>query len=180
LKKKYSQIQDQIKKNSLFLKKLKNALIFREQSLNLFLQSQALKCDMNFTSYLQSRNYIGRLNFSHDNLTLDVVVHTNKSREAKKSTDLKSLSGGERSFSTVAFLLALWSTVESPILFLDEFDVFMVSLNLIIIEKKKFEHFLKINKKDQLNRNYAISLITDAAKSKLTSQYVFLTPQEMG
>lgn len=44
----------------------------------------------------------------------------------KKSRDLKSLSGGERSFSTVAFLLSLWSIVESPILFLDEFDVFMV------------------------------------------------------
>jgi chromosome segregation ATPase len=59
-------------------------------------------------------------------MTLDILVHPNKSKDAKESKDLKSLSGGERSYSTVAFLLALWSIVESPILFLDEFDVFMV------------------------------------------------------
>ena len=56
---------------------------------------------------------------------MDIIVQPNKQRD-KQSTDLKALSGGERSFSTVAFLLSLWAIVESPILFLDEFDVFMV------------------------------------------------------
>jgi chromosome segregation ATPase len=65
-------------------------------------------------------------------MSLDIIVHPNKSKDAKESKDLKSLSGGERSYSTVAFLLALWSIVESPILFLDEFDVFMVIYILII------------------------------------------------
>lgn len=41
-------------------------------------------------------------------------------------TDMRSLSGGERSFSTVCFVLSLWSITESPFRALDEFDVYMV------------------------------------------------------
>lgn len=113
---------------------------------------------MSFTNYLNSRKFSGQLKFDHENASLNITVHPGKSKEAKECTDLKSLSGGERSYSTVAFLLSLWSIVESPILFLDEFDVFM----------------------DQINRNFAMELILTAAKENLNGQYVFLTPQEMG
>ena len=40
--------------------------------------------------------------------------------------DLKALSGGERSYTTIAFLLALGHSAESPFRIMDEFDVFMV------------------------------------------------------
>ena len=80
---------------------------------------------MEFSNYVHSRNFNGQLLFDHVTQTMDIIVQPNKQRD-KQSTDLKALSGGERSFSTVAFLLSLWAIVESPILFLDEFDVFMV------------------------------------------------------
>jgi chromosome segregation ATPase len=132
---KYEEIENQLKKHSKFLKRLKKSLFVRDETINMFLQSQSLKCNMNFQDYLQSRDYNGILKFDHENLTLDVVINTNKSKEAKKRpNDLRSLSGGERSFSTVAFLLALWSTVDSPILFLDEFDVFMVKCFEIVLK----------------------------------------------
>lgn len=37
-----------------------------------------------------------------------------------------SLSGGERTYATAAFVIALWNLTELPFYYLDEFDVFMV------------------------------------------------------
>lgn len=42
-------------------------------------------------------------------------------------SDMRSLSGGERSFSTVCFVLSLWAITEAPFRCLDEFDVYMVT-----------------------------------------------------
>lgn len=155
---KYKKIADDLKKQHSFLDSLEKALHKREDAMALFTQSKALRCAMDFSNYLNSREYQGTLKFDHHEQKLDIIVNPSKLREGKESKDLKSLSGGERSFSTVSFLLALWSIVECPILFLDEFDVFM----------------------DQINRSIAMDLILSAAKEKLNGQYVFLTPQEMG
>ena len=42
---------------------------------------------------------------------------------------MKTLSGGEKSYSTISLVLALWSQIHPPFRILDEFDVFMDSLN---------------------------------------------------
>lgn len=72
-------------------------------------------------------------------------------------SNAKSLSGGERSYSTIAFLLALWSCVSFPFYFLDEYDVFT----------------------DQMNRFYITKLLLSEAEKKPASQYTFLTPQDI-
>lgn len=51
--------------------------------------------------------------------------------ECAKSTD--DLSGGEKTFSTVALLLSLWDCMEVPFYFLDEFDVHMVFYLMIFL-----------------------------------------------
>lgn len=58
------------------------------------------------------------------NKTLDLVVIPQQGSQGHTVTS--NLSGGERSFATVAFLYALWQCTNFPFYFLDEFDVFMV------------------------------------------------------
>jgi len=154
---KQKNIKNEIKKQLKFQLKLNDVVTRREEKIAQFIYSKANRCTQIFTHYLNNRNYNGNLKFNHDTKTLDVIVHPNKSRDNHELRDLKSLSGGERSFSTVAFLISLWSVVESPILILDEFDVFM----------------------DQINREFALQLIIDSAKMNLCGQYIFLTPQDM-
>lgn len=68
----------------------------------------------------------GSIKIDHQEKTLQLEV--NPQNDAKRPTnDAKSLSGGERSYSTVAFILALWDCTGLPFYFLDEFDVFMVN-----------------------------------------------------
>lgn len=45
--------------------------------------------------------------------------------EQQDMTDPRQLSGGERSYSTLAFFLAVGKEAETPFCCADEFDVFM-------------------------------------------------------
>lgn len=66
----------------------------------------------------------GSLKFDHEHRKLDILMAPTDGGNTLMNTN--SLSGGEKSYSTVAFLLALWSNMELPFYSLDEYDVFMV------------------------------------------------------
>ena len=70
---------------------------------------------------------------------------------------MKTLSGGEKSFSTVALILALWEVMWPPFRFLDEFDVFM----------------------DAVNRRIAVMQIKEHACRSRKHQFVLLTPLDL-
>jgi hypothetical protein len=57
------------------------------------------------------------------------VITNSEETEQHKAKSAKSLSGGEKSFSTISLLLTLWDAINCPIRCLDEFDVFMDSVN---------------------------------------------------
>lgn len=71
--------------------------------------------------YLHRKKYQGRIKLHYPEGLMEIKVLV--SGEATK--DMKSLSGGERSFITVCFMLALACVISSPFHCMDEFDVFM-------------------------------------------------------
>ncbi len=113
-----------------------------------------------FNDYLSAKNHSGSIKFDPSSATLEISVQLNSARteRGKAITDLKSLSGGEKSFSTVSFLLSLWELVETPFRVLDEFDIFM----------------------DSVHRRIAMDLLIETAKEKhKTKQLIILTPQDV-
>lgn len=77
---------------------------------------------------MKLRNMEGTLDFDSDACTLDIQVIPRDNNCANAVSKTTNLSGGERSYTTVAFLLSLWSCVDHPFYFLDEYDVFTVRI----------------------------------------------------
>lgn len=83
-------------------------------------------------SYICYQSLQGNLEFDMKAETLRIKVKPQKADSTMtKQVDTSSLSGGEKSFSTVCFILALWQEAALPFHFLDEFDVFMVSTHVL-------------------------------------------------
>lgn len=109
-----------------------------------------------FQSILTLRGYSGSMDIDGVHGTLELVCNGREGGAKRVASSSSSLSGGERSYSTVAFIMALWECVELPFYFLDEFDVFM----------------------DNVNRKYVMELLVDHALKNQNRQFVFLTPQD--
>lgn len=77
-----------------------------------------------FEKVLEFRQFKGTANVNVDAKTLDLVVIPHQGTQGVIKN--ANLSGGERSFTTVAFLYALWNCTNLPFYILDEFDVYMV------------------------------------------------------
>lgn len=76
---------------------------------------------------LKQRGWQGHIEIDHDTGKLTIRVKMEGAKAAHQ--DLKTLSGGERSFITICFLLALGHQLLAKFHCLDEFDVFMDSLS---------------------------------------------------
>ena len=76
---------------------------------------------------LRNRGWTGHIEVDHDTGKLTIRVKMDGAKTAHQ--DLKTLSGGERSFITICFLLALGRQLLARFHCLDEFDVFMDSIS---------------------------------------------------
>lgn len=104
-----------------------------------------------FQSILTLRGYCG-------NIEVDAAAGRLRLQcSAGAAPHSAGLSGGEQSYSTVAFLLALWDCAEMPFYFMDEFDVFM----------------------DDVNRKIIMQLLINHALKNSGRQFVFLTPKDI-
>lgn len=74
---------------------------------------------------LSRRGYYGKVLFDHSKGHLHLKVQTDDqagTQAAEKDRDPRSLSGGEKSFSTICFLLALWDSIGCPLRCLGKCD----------------------------------------------------------
>ncbi|CAG9858163.1 unnamed protein product [Phyllotreta striolata] len=110
---------------------------------------------ISFKKILESRQFKGDLEIDLKGKKIGLTVIPQHGSQGHSNTS--NLSGGERSFSTVSFLYALWQCTDLPFYFLDEFDVYM----------------------DKLNRAKIIDILLHHAKSRPYLQFVFLTPQDV-
>merc|ERR1712013_728602 len=63
--------------------------------------------------------------------------------EERDSSDVSRLSGGEKSFTQMCFICALWDMMEPPFRCLDEWDVFLDAVNRKAISKELLNFSLK-------------------------------------
>ncbi|KAM9316410.1 structural maintenance of chromosomes protein 6 [Gastrophryne carolinensis] len=155
-KENYQEMESKVKNLRRFVKLLDDIMVMRFKMYQQFLRFLSLRCKLSFDSLLSQRSYAGKISFDHKNETLSITVQPGEGNKAALS-DMRSLSGGERSFSTVCFMLSLWSIAESPFRCLDEFDVYM----------------------DMVNRRISMDMMLKVADSQRFRQFILLTPQHM-
>lgn len=137
------------------LKMLRNSIDVRGQNLQAAQRSTCLDADLDFRASLKVRGFSGNLAFSTPNKQLMIYTLTPNDDRPR---NVDTLSGGEKSFSQMALLLATWKPMRSRIIALDEFDVFM----------------------DQVNRKMGTRLILEKLKDNSRTQTIIITPQDIG
>ncbi|XP_013378099.1 PREDICTED: structural maintenance of chromosomes protein 6 [Chinchilla lanigera] len=152
----YLDLDNKVRTLKRFIKLLEEIMTHRYKTYQQFRRCLTLRCKLYFDNLLSQRAYCGKMNFDHKNETLAISVQPGEGNKAAFN-DMRALSGGERSFSTVCFILSLWSIAESPFRCLDEFDVYM----------------------DMVNRRIAMDMILKMADSQRFRQFILLTPQSM-
>jgi chromosome segregation ATPase len=110
-----------------------------------------------FNEILNRKGSSGDLEFSHSEGTLDLCVQKDSTQESMQTKDVKALSGGERSFRTLALLLALGECLEAPFRVMDEFYVFL----------------------DPVDGKIALDTLVEMAKDMGHRQFIFITPQDL-
>ena len=113
-----------------------------------------------FRLIMRKQGHDGRLIVDYEKQQLEMGVSM-KSHGSTQVRNSKTLSGGERSFTQVAMIMALQKFSGSPFCIYDEFDVFM----------------------DSVNRGNSIKILLKAALGKDNEaperQYIFITPNDV-
>lgn len=133
------------------------ALKNRKERWKHFRDDISVRARVTFNYLLAERRFRGQLQVDHSKKALEMGIQPDRNVGDGATRQTKTLSGGEKSFSTICLLLALWDAMGSPIRCLDEFDVFM----------------------DSVNRDISMEMIITAARRAVGRQYILITPQAM-
>ncbi|KAG5995721.1 hypothetical protein E4U54_002791 [Claviceps lovelessii] len=151
---KYDDFMRQIQDVDETVKSLKHAIATR---LNLWRQFQrqiSARVRIQFNYLLSERGFRGKIDLDHRNRRVNIHIEPDETRRSSTGRNTKTLSGGEKSFSSICMLLSVWEAIGSPIRCLDEFDVFM----------------------DNVNRAISTNMLVDTARRSVSRQYILITP----
>ncbi|KUJ10625.1 putative structural maintenance of chromosomes protein 6 [Mollisia scopiformis] len=137
---------------------LKESFMKRMQMYWRFQRYISARSRINFNYLLSERAFRGKLLIDHKAKKLDVQVEPDETTKSSKGRQTKTLSGGEKSFSSICLLLALWEAMGAPMRCLDEFDVFM----------------------DDVNRDVSTKLIITGARRSVGRQFILISPKALG
>jgi len=111
---------------------LRSTLSLRLEKWRKFQRYISSQSRANFIYLLSERGFRGKLLLDHESKSLDLQVEPDRTEKRAAGRSTKTLSGGEKSFSSICLLLAIWEAMGSPLRCLDEFDVFMDNVNRAI------------------------------------------------
>ncbi|KAF8379228.1 hypothetical protein HHK36_028659 [Tetracentron sinense] len=118
-----------------------------------------------FNGHLRKKGISGEIEVNYEEKTLSIEVKMPQDASSNTVRDTRGLSGGERSFSTLCFSLALHEMTEAPFRAMDEFDVFMFSWYTLILQ-------------DAVSRKISLDTLVDFALAQ-GSQWIFITPHDI-
>jgi len=112
-----------------------------------------------FDTYMQKRGFSGTVEFDHENKLLTVKSQTDNANIDTRCSDLRQMSGGERSYTALCLLLALGHVIECPFRLMDEYDVFL----------------------DQMARKFTLDILAAYARDPVQKgrQFIIITPQDL-
>ncbi|XP_022184189.2 structural maintenance of chromosomes protein 6 [Nilaparvata lugens] len=119
-------------------------------------QKQLKKAKVLFSEVLKKRDLQGTFSLDNNKQILKMHVVRGKEKGTGKKGEISSLSGGEKSFATIAFIIAVWESMTVPFFVMDEFDVFT----------------------DVITRNTILKMLLEYA-SQSSAQFIFLTPHDL-
>ena len=153
----YQNKQKMMREISSILAKMRKDLVNRRRRWYRFRDHISGDISTKFEEILSIKGFSGFVDFLHSEEQLKLIVQTNKDYGASQQYDVKALSGGEKSFSTIALLLGLGEVMEAPFRVMDEFDVFL----------------------DAVSRKLIIETLIKVGKRMTNRQFIFLTPQDV-
>lgn len=153
----YKSKNDQLEEIQSSSKKLEEDMDTRRNRWSHFRNFISMFSGSKFDETLNIKGSSGAVTFDHENKELDLVVQKDSFDENSQQKDVKALSGGEKSFTTIALLLALGESLETPFRVMDEFDVFL----------------------DPVTRKLIIDVLIEVGKKMLHRQFIFITPQDV-
>ena len=112
--------------------RLRDTLTLRLEKWRKFQRYISSQSRANFIYLLSERGFRGKLLLDHERKALDLQVEPDRTEKRTAGRSTKTLSGGEKSFSSICLLLSIWEAMGSPLRCLDEFDVFMDNVNRAI------------------------------------------------